>query len=56
MEQRMQKRLALLKQKASSVKKDTQLRHVPDRHDLMKCTENTQLMRQPQEKAITMIK
>lgn len=49
-------RLFLLRQRALIVKDNTQLRHIPDKHDLSKCTENTQLVQPSQERVITKIK
>ncbi|MCM1047880.1 MAG: hypothetical protein NC433_05590 [Clostridiales bacterium] len=45
-------KIQLLKAKADKVLKDDTLRHVPNEHDIKKCSDNTKLLHTYQEKTI----
>ena len=52
MDRKLESRLKAVKARADSIKSDPALRHIPNQHDVEKCSENARLLRIHQEKAI----
>ena len=48
----MKLKMQLLKSRAEKVLKDKSLRHIPNEHDIKKCSDNTKLLHIHQQKTI----